>query len=73
VQQHWNQHVREAGSQNRSKGISILIVTHDSGVAHFAPRIIHFNDGHPIKDEHVKEPRHAERELQNTPAETSPV
>ena len=58
---------------NRRQGISILIVTHDSGVAHFAQRIIHFKDGHLIKDEHVKEPRHAECELQNTPAETSAV
>jgi putative ABC transport system ATP-binding protein len=48
---------------NREQGISIVIVTHEPDIAHYAQRIITFKDGRVQSDERVPEPRNAEREL----------
>jgi putative ABC transport system ATP-binding protein len=48
---------------NREQGISIVIVTHEPDIAHYAQRIITFKDGRVQSDEAVRDPRNAEREL----------
>jgi putative ABC transport system ATP-binding protein len=48
---------------NREQGISIVIVTHEPDIAHYAQRIITFKDGKVLSDEAVAQPRNAEREL----------
>jgi putative ABC transport system ATP-binding protein len=50
---------------NREQGISIIIVTHEHDIAHYASRIIHFRDGHILSDEPVAQPRDAEQELRD--------
>jgi len=50
---------------NREKGMTIVIVTHEPDIAHYADRIIVFKDGHVLTDEQVAEPRNAGRELEN--------
>jgi putative ABC transport system ATP-binding protein len=39
---------------NRDSGTTIILVTHESNIAAFSKRIIHFVDGHVISDEEVK-------------------
>jgi putative ABC transport system ATP-binding protein len=39
---------------NRNSGTTIILVTHESDIAAFSKRIIHFVDGHVISDEEVK-------------------
>jgi putative ABC transport system ATP-binding protein len=39
---------------NRDSGTTIILVTHESDIAAFSKRIIHFVDGHVISDEEVK-------------------
>jgi putative ABC transport system ATP-binding protein len=55
---------------NREKGISIVVVTHEPDVAHYAHRIITFKDGRLLSDEAVPEPRDAARELREWVEET---
>ena len=50
---------------NREQGISIVVVTHEPDIAHYADRIITFKDGRVLTDELVAEPRNAKRELEN--------
>jgi putative ABC transport system ATP-binding protein len=50
---------------NKEKGMTIVIVTHEPDIAHYADRIIVFKDGHVLTDEQVAEPRNAARELEN--------
>jgi putative ABC transport system ATP-binding protein len=50
---------------NREKGMTVVIVTHEPDIAHYADRIIVFKDGHVLTDEQVAEPRNAARELDN--------
>jgi putative ABC transport system ATP-binding protein len=50
---------------NQEKGMTIVIVTHEPDIAHYADRIIVFKDGHVLTDEQVAEPRNAARELEN--------
>jgi putative ABC transport system ATP-binding protein len=50
---------------NREKGISVVIVTHEPDIAHYADRIITFKDGHVLTDERVAEPRDAAYELEH--------
>jgi putative ABC transport system ATP-binding protein len=47
------------------QGMTIVIVTHEPDIAHYADRIIVFKDGHVLTDEAVAEPRNAARELEN--------
>ncbi len=49
---------------NREDGISIVVVTHEPDIAHYADRIITFKDGRVLSDERVPEPRNAARELE---------
>ena len=39
---------------NRDSGTTIILVTHESDIAAFSKRIIHFVDGHVISDKEVK-------------------
>ena len=50
---------------NQEKGMTVVIVTHEPDIAHYADRIIVFKDGHVLTDEQVAEPRNAARELEN--------
>src|SRR5262249_33836587 len=54
---------------NREQGMSVVIVTHEPDIAHYSDRIITFKDGHILSDEIVKQPRDADRELAEWPAE----
>jgi putative ABC transport system ATP-binding protein len=56
---------------NREQGISIVLVTHDPDIAHYAQRIISFKDGRIVNDEPVEEPRQAEPELLETEEEAA--
>lgn len=60
---------------NREQGISIVVVTHEPDIAHYAGRIITFKDGKVLTDELVPEPRNAKRELEQwvTEEEEEPV
>jgi putative ABC transport system ATP-binding protein len=60
---------------NREQGISIVVVTHEPDIAHYADRIITFKDGKVLTDERVAEPRNAKRELEQwvTEEEEEPV
>ena len=50
---------------NREQNISVVIVTHEPDIAHYAQRIIWFKDGKVLSDEKVAQPRNAEEELRN--------
>jgi putative ABC transport system ATP-binding protein len=50
---------------NRDKGISIVVVTHEPDIAHYADRIVTFKDGKVLSDERVPEPRNAQAELEH--------
>ena len=52
---------------NREKGLTILLVTHESDVAQFTSRNIAFRDGRVVSDRAVPEPRDAVRELASMP------
>ena len=54
---------------NREQDISIVVVTHEPDIAHYAGRIITFKDGKVLSDERVHEPRNAARELEEWVAE----
>jgi putative ABC transport system ATP-binding protein len=45
---------------NRQEGNTIVIVTHEREIAEFTDRIITFRDGRIIKDEILKEAKHAD-------------
>jgi len=48
---------------NRDKGITTLIVTHESDIAAYANRNIYFRDGRIVRDERLDHPLQADREL----------
>jgi putative ABC transport system ATP-binding protein len=48
---------------NREQGITVILVTHESDVAAYASRVIHFRDGRIVKDERVASPRDAVAEM----------
>ena len=54
---------------NREKGITMIVVTHDSDVAAYSNRSIHFKDGRLQLDERRAQPRDAHRDLEQLPAE----
>ena len=56
---------------NRDSGLSIIVVTHESDIAEYSNRVIRFKDGHVVSDEPVRNPRDAQRELEELPAEES--
>jgi len=47
------------------QGMSIVVVTHEPDIAHYADRIIVFKDGHVLTDERVTQRRNAAQELEN--------
>jgi putative ABC transport system ATP-binding protein len=54
---------------NREHGITMIVVTHDPGVATYANRNIHFLDGQVRLDEVISNPRQAEKDLELLPVE----
>ena len=53
---------------NQERGITILLITHESDIAEYGGRIIAFRDGRILRDEPVKTHRLAEDELMALPA-----
>ena len=49
---------------NSERGISIVIVTHEPDIAHYAERVIWFKDGRVLSDERVENRRNAAKELE---------
>ncbi len=54
---------------NREHGITMIVVTHDSDVAAYSNRSIHFKDGRLQLDERLAQPREARKDLEQLPAE----
>lgn len=48
---------------NSSQGITTIIVTHETDIAAYANRNIHFKDGRIVRDERIAAPSRADREL----------
>jgi len=53
---------------NRERGITLILVTHETDIAEYADRVIVFKDGKIRKDYRVEQPRDAALELQQMPA-----
>jgi len=53
---------------NRERGITLVLVTHESDIAQYAQRVVVFKDGKIKKDYQIEQPRNAAEELQNMPA-----
>jgi putative ABC transport system ATP-binding protein len=51
------------------QGITILMVTHENDVAHFAKRVVVMRDGRIVSDRLVENRSSAEEELRSLPAE----
>ncbi|MFZ5597931.1 MAG: ABC transporter ATP-binding protein [Bacillota bacterium] len=54
---------------NRDKNITVVIVTHDPGIAEYCGRIVRLRDGRILGDEKVPQPKVASEELKRMPAE----
>lgn len=52
---------------NRERGITLVLVTHESDIAAYADRIVVFKDGHIKQDYRVAAPRDAAAELRKLP------
>jgi putative ABC transport system ATP-binding protein len=52
---------------NRERGITLLLVTHESDIAEYASRVVVFKDGKIKKDYQVENQRDATEELKNLP------
>ena len=55
---------------NRERGITLVLVTHESDIAQYAQRVVVFKDGKIRKDYQIEEPRDAGEELRNLPPVT---
>jgi putative ABC transport system ATP-binding protein len=55
---------------NRDDGITMIVVTHDSDIASYANRNLHFKDGRLLRDEPIETPRDAKRDLEALEPET---
>jgi putative ABC transport system ATP-binding protein len=53
---------------NREKGITLVLVTHESDIAQYAQRVVVFKDGKIKRDYAIDEPCDAAEELRNLPA-----
>jgi putative ABC transport system ATP-binding protein len=53
---------------NRERGITLVLVTHETDIAEYAGRVVVFKDGKIRKDYKVNAPRDASEELKNLPA-----
>lgn len=58
---------------NRERGITTVMVTHEPDIAAFANRTLLFRDGRILRDEKIREPREARRELSHWAAEPAVV
>src|ERR687894_282220 len=52
---------------NRERGITLVLVTHETDIAAYAGRVVVFKDGKIQRDSPVEEPRDAAEELNNLP------
>jgi len=52
---------------NRERGLTILLVTHEPDIAHYAQRVIVFRDGRLVEDRPVADVRDAARDLAAMP------
>jgi putative ABC transport system ATP-binding protein len=52
---------------NRERGITLVLVTHETDIAEYADRVVVFKDGKIKKDYRVARPRDAAAELKNLP------
>ena len=52
---------------NRERGITLVLVTHETDIAEYAGRVIVFKDGKIKSDHQVENPRDAAEELKNLP------
>jgi putative ABC transport system ATP-binding protein len=52
---------------NRERGITLVLVTHETDIAEYADRVIVFKDGKIKSDHRVERPRNAAEELKNLP------
>ncbi|MFZ0060787.1 MAG: ABC transporter ATP-binding protein [Pyrinomonadaceae bacterium] len=52
---------------NRERGITLVLVTHESDIAQYAQRVVVFKDGKIRKDYQIEEQRDAAEELRNLP------
>src|SRR6266404_831733 len=53
---------------NRERGITLVLVTHESDIAQYAQRVVVFKDGKIRKDYQVEDQRDAAEELRSLPA-----
>jgi putative ABC transport system ATP-binding protein len=53
---------------NRERGITLVLVTHESDIAQYAQRVVVFKDGKIRKDYEVEDQRDAAEELRHMPA-----
>ncbi|HKZ01254.1 MAG TPA: ABC transporter ATP-binding protein [Pyrinomonadaceae bacterium] len=53
---------------NRERGITLVLVTHESDIAQYAQRVVVFKDGKIKRDYQIDEPRAAAEELRHMPA-----
>ena len=54
---------------NRDQGITLVVVTHDTDIASYANRMLHFRDGRLQKDERIAHPRDAQQDVERLSAE----
>lgn len=52
---------------NRERGITLVLVTHETDIAEYADRVIVFKDGKIKSDHRIERPRNAAEELKNLP------
>lgn len=52
---------------NRERGITLILVTHETDIAEYAGRVIVFKDGKIKRDYEIESPRDAAEELRNLP------
>jgi putative ABC transport system ATP-binding protein len=53
---------------NRERGITLVLVTHEQDIAHYAQRVVVFKDGKIKSDEPITNQRDAAEELKHMPA-----
>jgi putative ABC transport system ATP-binding protein len=53
---------------NRERGITLVLVTHETDIAEYAQRVVVFKDGRIKDDYQIDKPRDAAEELRNLPA-----
>jgi len=52
---------------NRERNLTIILVTHELDIAHYATRVIHFRDGRIRRDEPVVDRKDAAQALKELP------